>query len=166
MQCVGHDVFGNRSVVLDILRTKVEIENVLAVVEFGEHLIDFQQPYSGADPAVQALIEEGSRQRYEAHLSRRERDHIIKERSRMRARREQHTCYDIPPELRLHIKELAEKEGVPASQIAALALMRFASDWQNGKVDLSLYKTPSRSPKFDWNLALDVTDFGIGMKGS
>ena len=38
-----------------------------------EHLIDFEQPFTGADPAVQALIEEGSRQRYEAHLSRRER---------------------------------------------------------------------------------------------
>ena len=126
-----------------------------------EHLIDFEQPLIGADPAVQALIEDSSRQKYESRLSKREREKIIKERTRIRARREAHTCYDIPPELRQYIKELAEKERIPASQVAALALLRFAADWQNGKVDLSLYKSPSRSPRFDWNLVLDPADFGV-----
>jgi hypothetical protein len=126
-----------------------------------ENLINFEQPFTGADPAVQALIEVGSRQKYEAGLTRRERERIIKEKSRIRARRAQHTCYDIPPELRQYIKELAEKERIPASQIAALALLRFAADWQKGSVDLSQYKSPSRSPKFDWNLALDPSEFGV-----
>ena len=44
MQRVGHDVLGDGAVVLDVLRAEVEVENVFAVVQPGERLVDFQQP--------------------------------------------------------------------------------------------------------------------------
>jgi hypothetical protein len=126
-----------------------------------ENLIDFEQPLARTDPAVRSLIEQEERTRRESRLSRREREKVVNERRRIRERREKHTCYDIPPELRAYIKSLAEELRVPASQVATLALLRFARDWQGGGVDLAAYKAPSRSPKYDWNLVLDPAEFGL-----
>lgn len=42
MQRIGHDVHRNSTVALNQLRAKIETENVLAVVEFGERLIHLQ----------------------------------------------------------------------------------------------------------------------------
>jgi hypothetical protein len=123
-------------------------------------LVDFNQPDS-ADPAVRALIQQGERLRSESRLSRRERDKILKERRKIRERRASHTCYDIPPELRAYIKELSEELRIPASQLAALALLRFVRDYQGGEIDLSPFKTPSSSPRFDWNLDLDIEEYGL-----
>jgi hypothetical protein len=124
-------------------------------------LIDFENPLARTDPSVRSLIEQEERVKSEARLSKREREKLIKERRRIRERREQHTCYDIPPELRKYIKSLAEEMRIPASQIAALALLRFVRDWENGEIDFAHYKSPSRSPKYDWNLILDPDEFGL-----
>jgi hypothetical protein len=125
------------------------------------HLVDFDSEVENMDPSVRALINQSDRMRGEARLTRRERDKRIKERRKIRARRAQHTCYDIPPELRRFVKELSEELRLPASQLATLALLRFVQDYQNGEIDLSSYKTPSRSPRFDWNLAINLEDFGL-----
>ncbi|NPV87773.1 MAG: hypothetical protein HPY45_17375 [Anaerolineae bacterium] len=127
----------------------------------GDNLIDFDPAALRADPAVRALIGQEERLKQEARLSRRQREKVIKERRKIRERREQHTCYDIPPQLRQYIKTLAEELRLPASQIAALALLRFARDWQAGTIDLAPYKRPSRSPKYDWNLELDPAEWGV-----
>ena len=77
-----------------------------------------------------------------------------REREKIRARREQRVTYDLPPLIRQRIKELAEEQRVPASQIVTLALARFLRELDDEKVDLTPYKRPSRSPRYDWNLEL------------
>ena len=57
-----------------------------------------------------------------------------------------------PPNLRQEIKNLAEKERLPASQLVTLALLRFLDDLEDGEVELGDFKEPSRSPRYDWNL--------------
>src|SRR5271154_3229124 len=42
MQIVGHDGLGNRAVAFNQLGTEIHVENVLAVIEPGERLVDLQ----------------------------------------------------------------------------------------------------------------------------
>lgn len=76
-----------------------------------------------------------------------------KERAKIRARRELRATYDLPPALRQRMKTLAEEQGLPASQLVTLALLRFLKQFEAGEVELSRYKQPSRSPRYDWNLS-------------
>ncbi len=76
-----------------------------------------------------------------------------REKAKIRARRELRATYDLPPALRQRVKEMAEEQGLPASQLVTLALLRFLKQFEAGEVALSRYKTPSRSPRYDWNLA-------------
>lgn len=75
-----------------------------------------------------------------------------REQEKIRLRRPQRVTYDLPPALRERVKALAESEGLPASQLVALALLRFLKAYAADEVSLSRYKTPSRSPRYDWNL--------------
>jgi hypothetical protein len=61
------------------------------------------------------------------------------------------------------IKDMSEEERLPASQMVTLALIRFLSDLESGRVDLSDFKQPSRSPRYDWNLVLP--EEWVGKKG-
>ena len=42
MQIVGHDGFGDRTVVLNQLRTEIQVKNIFTVVEPGERLVDLE----------------------------------------------------------------------------------------------------------------------------
>jgi hypothetical protein len=75
-----------------------------------------------------------------------------RERNKIRLRRESRVTYDLPPVLRFRIKHLAEQHRLPASQLVTLALLRFLNEYDQGLVDLSTYKQPSSSPRYDWNL--------------
>ena len=59
-----------------------------------------------------------------------------------------------PPDLRESLRILSEELRIPASQLAALALIRFLKELKSGALDLGIYKKPSRSPRYDWNLEL------------
>jgi hypothetical protein len=124
-----------------------------------ESFINFEDAASMADPAVSALLNQTQRRQEEARLPRRERDKKKKEREKIRARRPYHTTYDIPLELRQRIKELAERHGVPASQLATLGLLRFVEDLAESKVDVDAYKVASRSPRYDYNLAIPAEEY-------
>ena len=104
------------------------------------------------DPAVADLLANMEQKHADSQLSRGERRKRNRERAKIAARREQRATYDLPPALRQHIKLLAEKERVPASQIVTLALIRFLEDLGQGRVDLATFKEPSSSPRYDWNL--------------
>lgn len=80
--------------------------------------------------------------------------HKRREKEKIRARKAQRVTYDLPPELRTRMKAVAQKEGVPASQLAALALLRFLKDYDAGTLDLPALRQPSRSPRYAWNLIL------------
>ena len=104
------------------------------------------------DPAVADLLSGMEQRQSEAALPRKVRERKVRERAKIQSRREQRATYDLPPTLRQQIKDLAEAERVPASQLVTLALMRFLKDLQAGKVDIDSLKQPSRSPRYDWNL--------------
>ena len=77
-----------------------------------------------------------------------------RERERIQARRARRVTYDLPPELRERLNQLSSELRIPASQLAALAIVRFLSDWETENIDLPQYKRPSLSPRYDWNLEL------------
>jgi hypothetical protein len=85
-------------------------------------------------------------------LPRQQREKKAKERAKISSRRELRATYDLPPMLRQRIKDLADRERLPASQLVSLALIRFLNDLETGAVDVDAMKQPSRSPRYDWNL--------------
>jgi hypothetical protein len=104
------------------------------------------------DPAVSGLLAGMEQRQAELQLPRRERERIVRERLKIQARREQRATYDLPPVLREELRDLGESLGIPASQLATLALARFLVDFHEKRIDLDEYKQPSRSPRYDWNL--------------
>jgi hypothetical protein len=75
-----------------------------------------------------------------------------REASKIRARRAMRVTYDLPPELRQRMKDLAADQRLPASQLVTLALLRFLKAYDAGEAPLGRFKQPSRSPRYDWNL--------------
>ena len=104
------------------------------------------------DPAVADLLAGMEQRQSEAALPRREREKKARERAKIEARRDQRATYDLPPGIRQQIKNLAEEQRVPASQVVTLALGLFLRDLAAGQVDIHSLKRPSRSPRYDWNL--------------
>ena len=104
------------------------------------------------DPAVAELLAGMEKRQAEAQMPRKERERLLKERTKIQSRREQRATYDLPPQIREAIRTLAIAERIPASQLVTLALIRFLRSYQSNEIDLGKYKQPSRSPKYDWNL--------------
>jgi hypothetical protein len=75
-----------------------------------------------------------------------------KAKAKIRARKANRATYDLPPRLRDRVRLLAEELRIPASQLVTLALLRFLQTYDEQQIDLSRYKLPSRSPRYDWNL--------------
>jgi hypothetical protein len=106
------------------------------------------------DPAVADLLDSMQKKITYKLLPKKKRDAIARERAKIEARRDFRVTYDLPQALRDSVRDLAEEQGVPASQLAALALLRFMDDYKKGQVDLDALKEPSHSPRYDWNLNL------------
>jgi hypothetical protein len=109
------------------------------------------------DPAVADLLSGMDQKQAEMQLPRRERIKKKREQAKILSRRDQRATYDLPPSLRQEVKEIAEHERVPASQIVTLALINFVNDYKSLQIDLSQYKQPSRSPRYDWNLIVPIS---------
>jgi hypothetical protein len=125
--------------------------------------VDFDKP---VDPAVDAIFGEVEERRNEIQLTpeeraklrlqrARERKRKAAEKVRIRDRRVNRVTYDFPPELRSQVAEIAEARSIPASQLAAWLLTR-AFEHFGGEEDLTEalrpYLSPSRSPRYTWNL--------------
>jgi hypothetical protein len=104
------------------------------------------------DPAVADLLAGMENKQAEARLPRRLREKKARERAKIRARKDQRVTYDLPPQLKQAMFELAESLSLPASQLVTLALHRFLETYNEGNIDISIYKKPSRSPRYDWKL--------------
>lgn len=104
------------------------------------------------DPAVATLMESLNEKQAEARLPKRQREKKARERAKLRARRDSRVTYDLPPSLKQTLFDMAEGLSLSASQLVTLALVRFVEDYQLGEIDLSKYKKPSRSPRYDWKL--------------
>ena len=117
------------------------------------------------DPAVADLLSNMEQKHTDSQLSRSDRRKRNREREKIAARRDARVTYDLPPALRQHIKKMAEKERLPASQLVTLALIRFIEDLKHGEIDLGIYKEPSDSPRYDWNLVLPEEMIRSALKG-
>ena len=107
---------------------------------------------NGLDPAVADLLSGMEQRQLEGQMPRKERERLVKERLKIQARRDQRATYDLPPSVRESVMTLSEKLRIPASQLVTLALARFLQSYENEEIDLGIYKQPSRSPRYDWNL--------------
>jgi hypothetical protein len=117
------------------------------------------------DPSVVGLLEGMEQRQIESQLPHREREKKSRERAKISARRERRATYDLPPLVRIRMTELSGQLSLPASQLVTLALTRFITDYDSGKIDLSIYKQPSLSPRYDWNLVIPGTnDFESNQK--
>src|SRR5660398_33784 len=72
----------------------------------------------------------------------------------MVVRKASRVTYDLPPDLRISLRILSEELRIPASQLAALALIRFLKEFKSSSLDLGSYKKPYRSLRYDWYLEL------------
>jgi hypothetical protein len=59
---------------------------------------------------------------------------------------------DLPQEIEKRIKALAANHECTISQITALLIWQGIKDLENGLLNPSVYKKPSRSPRYTWNL--------------
>lgn len=116
------------------------------------------------DPAVSSILSGMEQRQAEQLLPRKERERLVKQRLKIQARREQRVTYDVPPVIREELSQLARDLGIPASQLATLALARFMADYHENRIDLDEYKQPSRSPRYDWNLVFPETVVPIKTK--
>ncbi len=107
------------------------------------------------DPAVEALISKGQRTEAERRLPAKERKAKAKERAKAEARKGARALYDLDPALIAAVKRVAGKTCTTASQVAAVAIIRFLADVEAGKVDLRDYRTPSDSPRYEFNIDLE-----------
>lgn len=110
------------------------------------------QRRSVLDPAVADLLAGMENKQAEARLPRKLREKKAKERAKIKARKDHRVTYDLPPELKQSIFELAESLSLPASQLVTWGLYRFMKDYQEGKIEISKYKKPSKSPRYEWKL--------------
>lgn len=110
------------------------------------------QRRSVLDPAVADLLAGMENKQAEARLPRKLREKKAKERAKIRARRDQRVTYDLPPQLKQSVFELAESLSLPASQLVTLALHRFMEAYADGQIDISKYKKLSKSPRYEWKL--------------
>lgn len=108
------------------------------------------QRRSAIDPAVAELLDTMEQKASERSLPQDDRRRKIKEREKARARNR--VMLDLPKEIEKRIKVLAAKHECPISQIAALLIWQGLKDLDSERLDLGMYKKPSRSPRYAWNL--------------
>lgn len=108
----------------------------------------------GVDPAVESLLGQGQRRQDEARLPRIERSRRKKERERAEKRKPNRINLDLPVDLKKRLENLANKEGVPISQLVAFLLYEPVHQLESRVISLWGYKTASGCPKFECNLDL------------
>ena len=108
------------------------------------------QRRSAIDPAVAELLGTMEQKARDRSLPRDDRQRKVKEREKARARNR--VMLDLPQEIEKQIKSLAVKHECPISQIAALLIWQGVQDLENGLLNPSEYKKPSRAPRYTWNL--------------
>ena len=108
------------------------------------------QRRSAIDPAVADLLGSMDQKESERSLPRDDRLRKVKEREKARARNR--VMLDLPQEVEKRIKALAVKHECTISQIASLLIWQGVQDLDNGLLNPSAYKKPSRSPRYTWNL--------------
>jgi hypothetical protein len=108
------------------------------------------------DPSVTASIGGAAQRKSEAQLPQKDRQKKVKERKKAQKRKPRRVNWDLPPELKRITAHLAEDNNVPVSQVVAVLLLEALRRFEAGEIDLDDYKTPTTSPRYDWNLEIDA----------
>lgn len=129
-----------------------------------ERFVNFEEVL---DPAVDAMLGEADVRRAEQKLTpeerrkrelhrKRERKRKAAEKAKIKDRRNKRVTYDLPPDLRMQVMEIAKARSMPASQLVAWLLTRaleqFGGTAEGLADELLPYLSPSRSPRYAWNL--------------
>ncbi len=102
------------------------------------------------DPAVKGLVSNTNKRASVAEKKKQR-----KEKHHAEARYPKRVNWDLPVPIKKYIQNLAEKERIPQSQLAGYFLLCGIACQGNGQLSYHDFLQSSRSPKYDWNLALD-----------
>lgn len=95
------------------------------------------------DPATAALLE-AERDRQQRALTPAQRRKVQRDAGRNKA------TYDLPEGITKRISEIADHEGSPKSGVVAAFLYDAIRRYDDREIDLSQFKYPSDSPKYDY----------------
>jgi hypothetical protein len=104
------------------------------------------------DPAVADMLSDMERKRRIASLPKAKQEKARKDAARHKA------GLDLPLELHEALRRIAEKEHISVSGLVTFYLHRGVVDYEAGRIDLSPYKRPSRSPRFEYILDFTKTE--------
>lgn len=104
------------------------------------------------DPDVAELMSQDRKRQEERSLPTEVRQQRAEWRADAKARNRK--MLDLPRWQTDLLAELAAEHSCPESQIAALLIARGLADLRQGSIDVDAYKTPSTSPKYDYNLEI------------
>jgi len=107
------------------------------------------------DPAVADILGNLDKKQADARLPKADRKAKAKERKKATDRLPGRVNFDLPPDLKKQIFDFAEKERIPASQIAAFLLADGLRRLKAGELSFNQSKRPSESPRYDWNLDIE-----------
>ncbi len=109
--------------------------------------VDFDLTQLEPDPAVAALLGQGTRREDERRLPAKERRK--KARQREKDQKRSKALYDLPEELISEVARLATSHKTTASGICHLALARLLDEVATGSVQIRDYLQPIDSPRYE-----------------
>lgn len=104
------------------------------------------------DPAVADILEGAERKKRLASMPKSERAKARKDAARHKV------GLDLPPNLHETLRQIAGKENVSNSGLAAFLIQRGIREYQAGNIDLFPHKRISRCARFEYVLILDKND--------
>jgi len=107
------------------------------------------------DATTADLLNNMQQRKAESQLPKSERSRIRRERIRKEERRSKTISLDLPEEMKIELINLAVRESIPISQLAAFLLYPALRDFKSMEDPLFEYKKPSRCAKFEFILDLE-----------
>jgi len=100
------------------------------------------------DPAVADMLKDMEKKKRIASLPKNQQEKARKDAARHKV------ALDLPPELHLTLRRIAEKEHISVSGLVTFYLYRGVIAYDAGKIELSPYKRLSRCARFEYVLDL------------
>lgn len=104
------------------------------------------------DPTTADMLSTMEQRVKESHLPAPIKSRVARERNRLKQRRINQVALDLPEGLKPQLFQIAEKEGIPVSQVAAALLIVSLKKMKDGELSFWGFKKPSRCAKFEFVL--------------
>lgn len=112
--------------------------------------MEFDLAHLEPDPAVKRLVERGQEREQDRRLTPKERAKKAKAKEREARRRRWNL--DMSDWIVNEVELLAGQLGVPTSQAAAALILIGLAEVEQGSIDLSAAREPTRSPRYEFTL--------------